>query len=121
MIPVDPEVTVTRFMSAVQANDVVTMGQLWGTSDGPAIGRMDRTELEMRLTVMQRYLRHDEYEILPGLATVRLDDRERAFRVQLTRAGCVHAVPFELVQVGGGWLVSNIDVTQAGNPSRRCG
>jgi hypothetical protein len=121
MIPVDPEVAVTRFMSAVQANDLVTMGQLWGTPDGPAIDHMDRAELEKRLTVMQAFLTNDEYQIEPSVSLVRLDDRTRAYQVRLTRSGCVHSVPFELVSVGGGWLVSNVDVTQAGNPARRCG
>ncbi len=121
MIPVDPQVTVTRFMSAVEANNLVAMGQLWGTKDGPSIEEMDSAELDMRLTVMQRYLTHEEYEILASGSTARVDDRTRAYRIRLTRAGCVHNVPFELVRVGGGWLVSKIDLTQAGNPARACG
>ncbi len=121
MIPVDPQVTVTRFMSAVEANNLVAMADLWGTKDGPSVEEMDRTELEMRLTVMQSYLTNDGYEVLAGSEFTRLDDRTRAYRIRLTRAGCVHNVPFELVRVGGGWLVSKIDLTQAGNPARACG
>lgn len=120
MLPVDPQVTVTRFMSAVEANNLVAMGQLWGTKRGPAIEKMDRSDLEKRLTVMQRYLIHDEYEVLDGETMGRLDDRTRAYRIRLTRAGCVHNVPFELIRLGGGWLVSNIDLAQAGNPARAC-
>jgi hypothetical protein len=108
-------------MTAVQANDLVGMSQLWGTSDGPAADHMDRAELEMRLTVMQRYLTHDEYQIEPSVALARSDDRTRPYVVRVTRAGCVLPVPFELVSVDGGWLVSNVDLTQAGNPSRSCG
>jgi hypothetical protein len=121
MIPMDPELTVTRFMTAVKANDLVAMSQLWGTSSGPAADDMDSAELEMRLTVMQLYLTHDEYQIEPAVALVGLDDRTRAYVVRVTRAGCVLPVPFELVSVGGGWLVSSVDLTQAGNPSRSCG
>ncbi len=120
MLPADPQVTVTRFMSAVEANNLAAMGQLWGTKRGPAIEKMDRTDLEKRLTVMQRYLTHDEYEVLAAETMGRIDDRTRAYRIRLTRAGCVHNVPFELVRVGGGWLVSNIDLAQAGNPARAC-
>ncbi len=120
MLPVDPQVTITRFMSAVDANNLMAMGQLWGTKRGPAIEKMDRSDLEKRLTVMQRYLIHDEYEVLDGETMGRVDDGTRAYRIRLTRAGCVHDVPFELVRVGGGWLVSSIDLTQAGNPARRC-
>ena len=120
MLPLDPQVTVTRFMSAVEANNLFAMGQLWGTKDGPSIDDMDRAELDMRLTVMQRYLTHEEYEILEGGLTARVDDRTRAYQIRLKRAGCVHDVPFELVRVGGGWLVSNVDLAQAGNPARTC-
>ncbi len=121
MIPVDPQVTVTRFMSAVEANNLLAMAELWGTKDGPSLEEMDRTELEMRLTVMQSYLSHDEYEVLAGLATFQVDQGTRAYRIRLTRAGCVHNVPFELVRVGGAWLVSSVDIAQAGNPARACG
>ncbi len=120
MIPVDPQVTVTRFMSAVEANNLLAMGELWGTKSGSAMEKMDRADLEKRLTVMQRYLTHDEYEVLAAETMGRIDDRTRAYRIRLTRAGCVHNVPFELVRVGGGWLVSNIDLAQAGNPARSC-
>ncbi len=120
MLPLDPQVTVTRFMSAVEANNLFAMGQLWGTKDGPSIDDMDRAELDMRLTVMQRFLTHEEYEILEGGLTARVDDRTRAYQIRLKRAGCVHDVPFELVRVGGGWLVSNVDLAQAGNPARTC-
>ena len=107
-------------MSAVEANNLFAMGQLWGTKDGPSIEEMDSAELDMRLTVMLRYLTHEEYEILEGGLTTRVDDRTRAYQIRLKRAGCVHDVPFELVRVGGGWLVSNVDLAQAGNPARSC-
>ncbi len=107
-------------MSAVDANNLLAMAQLWGTRDGPSIEKMDRTELDMRLTVMRSYLTHEEYEILASGSLARVDDRARAYDIRLTRAGCVHMVPFELVRVGGGWLVSNVDLTRAGNPARSC-
>ena len=80
MIPVDPQVTVTRFMSAVEANNLVAMADLWGTKDGPSIEEMDRTELEMRLTVMRSYLTHDGYEVLAGSAFARRRTRRRNSR-----------------------------------------
>ena len=56
-------------MNAVQANDLRAMGQLWGTKSGPMVGRMDADQLDMRLTVMQRYLVHEKYQIVPARAT----------------------------------------------------
>ncbi len=120
MLPVDPEVTLSRFMTAVQANDLVSMSQLWGTKDGPAARKMERAELNQRLTVMRIMLKHEQYEITADASQAGLDDRTRAYRLRLMRMGCQVDVPFELVRVGEGWLVSVVDLTQAGNPARRC-
>ena len=120
MLPLDPEVTLSRFMSAVQANDLVSMSQLWGTKDGLAARKMERAELNQRLTVMQIMLKHDRYEITPDVSAAGLDDKTLAYRIRLMRLGCQVDVPFELVRVGEGWLVSVIDLTQAGNPARAC-
>lgn len=120
MLPLDPEVTLSRFMSAVQANDLVSMSQLWGTKDGPAARKMERAELTQRLTVMQIMLQHEQYEITADVSAAGLDDRTRAYQLRLRRLGCQVDVPFQLVRVGEGWLVSVIDLTQAGNPARTC-
>ena len=120
MLPLDPEVTLSRFMSAVQANDLASMSQLWGTKDGPAARKMERAELNQRLTVMQIMLKHERYEITADVLTAGLDDKTRAYHLRLVRLGCQVDVPFELVRVGEGWLVSVIDLTQAGNPARVC-
>ncbi len=107
-------------MNAVQANDLRAMGQLWGTESGPMAGRMDADQLDMRLTVMQRYLAHEKYQIVPLPSTTAREGR-RMYQVELTRFGCVIQVPIELVQVKSGWLVNNVDLTRAGNPGRPCG
>ncbi len=120
-LPVDPQVTVAQFMSAVEANNLTAMAQLWGTKDGLATEKMDRSELEMRLTVMQTYLSHDAYELLPSPGTLVVEARTRAYQIRLTRAGCVHNVPVEVIRLDAGWLVSSVDLTQAGNPARSCG
>ncbi len=120
MLPVDPEVTLRRFMTAVQANDLVSMSQLWGTKNGPAARRMERAELNQRLTVMRIMLKHERYEITTDVTVAGLDDRTRAYQLRLMRMGCEIDVPFQLLRVGAGWLVSVIDLTQAGNPARAC-
>ena len=120
MLPLDPEVTLSRFMSAVQASDLASMSQLWGTKDGPAARNMERADLNQRLTVMQIMLKHDRYEVTPDLLTAGLDDKTRLYHIRLTRMGCQVDVPFELIRLGEGWLVSVIDLTQAGNPARTC-
>ena len=109
-------------MRAVGANSLAAMGQLFGTSDGPAAGYMDQTELEQRLTVIRIYLEHEEFHFVPGdpVEGVNAEAGERALFVQLTRRGCTPTVPFTLVPYRGGWLIRSIDLARAGNPSRRC-
>ena len=120
--PADPEATVRSFLNAVQANSLAGMGQLWGTSGGRASDNLDRATLEQRLTVIRIYLEHDEYTIVSGnpAAGVNIEDGERAVYVRLSRRGCTPTVPFTLVPHAGGWLVRDIDLAAAGNPSRSC-
>jgi hypothetical protein len=119
----DPEATVRSFLAAVQANSLVGMGQLWGTANGPASDNLDRATLEQRLTVIRIYLEHEEFTIVPGdpAAGVDVDAGEMAVFVKLSRRGCTPTVPFTLVPHSGRWLVRDIDLAAAGNPSRRCG
>jgi len=121
--PADPEATVRSFLYAVSSNSIAGMGQLWGTSRGPAAEHMDRTPLEQRLTVIRIYLEHEEFSIVPGdpVAGANLEAGERAVFVRLTRKGCTPTVPFTLVPYRNGWLIRSIDLAAAGNPSRRCG
>lgn len=120
--PADPESTVRSFMHAVSANSIAGMGQLWGTARGPAAGRMDRTTLEQRLTVIGIYLEHEDFQFVQGnpAANVSLKAGERAVFVRLTRKGCTPTVPFTLVPYRNGWLIKSIDLAAAGNPVRRC-
>ncbi len=119
--PSNPELTVREFLSAVRDNSLVAMADLWGTSGGPASAKMDPEELRKRLTIIQIYLDHESYEIIPDAGTpLPGSGAERELRVQLTRQGCTPVVPFTLVRWGEGWLVANIDLTAVGNPARAC-
>ena len=69
---------------------------------------------------MQRYLNHQSYAIVTGAPTATSRPGYRALQVELTRQGCVFRVPVELVQVDNGWLINNVDLTQAGSPGRPC-
>ena len=118
-IPQDPTVVVEQFLAAVKANNLSTMGTLWGTEKGPASRTMARSDLEKRLTVIQSYLVHERYAIErtdPGVTS-----DERVVRVRLTRLGCTPVVPFTVARYRTGWLVSGIDLEAAGNPRRSCG
>jgi hypothetical protein len=119
--PVSPEAAVRSFLNAVKANSLSAMGETWGSSRGPAVQYMDRAELEQRLTVIRAFLEHDKFEILgfqTGVAPA--NDQKRVLRVRLTRKGCEPVVPFTVTPYGGGWLVTDIDLSAAGNPQRPC-
>lgn len=118
--PANPEATVTSFLSAVQSNDLMMMGRLWGTKDGPALGRMDREELQMRLTVMRAYLVHDRFEVLPPDPGVITDPNEKSLTIELVRNACAVTVPFMVVETNSGWLISSVDLNDVGNPMIGC-
>ena len=110
-------------MEAVNDTNLVVMGQLWGTASGPASRRMPRDELEKRLIIMQRYLANESFQVAaaqPGrVITERAD--QRFYSVRFVRSdGCAKSVPVTVVRSGNGWLVSDIDLAQAGTPGRPC-
>ncbi len=121
MAPSSPEAAVTAFLDAVHANSLDRMSELWGSSRGPAREHMDHTTLERRLTVIKIYLRHDRFTILEANAqTLSTSPDQRVVRVRLSRDGCTPVVPFTMERYGRGWLVSDIDLTAAGNPAVPC-
>ena len=117
--PADPQATVTSFMNAVQASNLEVMAQLWGTERGPAADHMDSEQLEMRLAVMIRFLAHEKYQVAERSTAIPREGY-RLYQVELTRQGCLLRIPFEMVLAGRGWLVSNVDLEQAGTPGRPC-
>ena len=120
LAPASPEAAVRTFMNAVKAGSLSGMGEMWGSSNGPAAGRMPAQELEQRLVVIRTYLAHETFEMLPPSGgSIPTADR-RVVEVRLTRKGCTPVVPFTLVRYGQGWLVSEIDLAAAGNPERSC-
>jgi hypothetical protein len=120
--PSDPTAAVRSFLDAVRANSLVVMAQLWGSSSGLAADDLDQDELNQRLTVMQIYLSHESYAIVPRSPSALMDTEpdEQVVFVRLMRKGCTPVVPFTLAPYRNGWLVRNIDLEAAGNPARAC-
>jgi hypothetical protein len=110
--------TVTAFMRAVADSNLTKMAELWGSSKGAAARTGQPPDYEHRIVVMQSFLRNDDYRIA---ADVGEGDGRRSMQVELRRQACTWSVPFTVVKAdNGGWLVSNIDLTRAGNPARPC-
>ena len=61
----NPREALQKFFAAAKAQDIQAMSSIWGTKDGPArSGKMMPVEqMEQRLIIMARCLRHDSYTI----------------------------------------------------------
>ncbi|MDH5803940.1 MAG: hypothetical protein OEZ54_02060 [Gemmatimonadota bacterium] len=114
------EAAMGRFMEAVQADDIEGMGRLWGTKDGPMNGRLDQEALEMRLRVMQVYLRHDSFELAPIRSAFGLRGTEIAYQMTITRGACTDTVPVVMVRWRNQWLLQSVDLDAMRNPARPC-
>lgn len=111
-----------QFLAAVKANDLQRMGQLWGTERGPASEAMTPKALQMRVTVIQKYLDHVGYRVVEGpVAPASGAVAFRTVRVELQREGCNAVLPIDLVRTrSGSWLVYDVHLESAGNPAAQC-
>ncbi len=120
-VPQSMNESISQFLTAVKANDQKRMGELWGTERGPAVNNMNSRALQQRLTVIQKYLDNSGYRIIEGPLLVPGHDDRRTYRVELQRSNCNHVLPIEVVRThSGGWLVYDVHLESAGNPTGRC-
>lgn len=121
-----PDAAVRSFMQAVSDSNITRMGRYWGTGKGPASIVNQPSDHQQRLTVTQSYLRSSTYRItrmdpVPSskdrmTVTVDMDRRDP------NGESCVKEVPFGVINTAKyGWIVSSIDLNQAGPPTRPCG
>ena len=108
---VGPALVVDQFMRAVNSEpkDLVAMGRLFGTKDGPIAERDPRSQVEQRMFAIATVLRHDDYEILreqqvPGRST-----EATQLLVRVKAGQRTNTVPFTMVRYkDGGWLIEQI-------------
>jgi hypothetical protein len=113
-------VAVQRFLQAVADSNVAEMGRYWGTSRGPAAITHQPGDYEQRLLVTQLYLRQAPFRVVRS-DPVTGDDSRMMVSVDLDRTQCTRTVPFTVVRTSDhGWIVQNVDLTQAGTPGRPC-
>jgi hypothetical protein len=120
--PQSPQQALADFMTAVKANDLTRMGNLWGSERGPASSWMKADELRQRVTVFQIYLDHVGYRVVEGPLPVAGQERVQRFRVELQRANsCSVVFPIDVVHAKSGtWLVNAVDLAGVPNPARGC-
>jgi hypothetical protein len=110
---------VDRFMQAVADSNLAQMAALWGTTAGPAARTRQPPDYARRVAIMQAYLRNESHKVVtdsPDGAGAR-----HTLQVEIRRQLCSWVVPFTAVRLGDGtWIVSQVDLTAAGNPAKPC-
>jgi len=103
------EAAVIQFLDAAQAEDYRGMWAVFGTSEGAAIERFGVAEVEPRMVVLSRLLKHRDYELrLADLAGLGPDRTRYEVRMVGTRKGDV-MVPFVTTHDGSGrWYVEQL-------------
>lgn len=110
---------VENFMLAVADSNLVQMANLWGGLGGPAAKTRQPPDYERRIAIMQAYLRNESHRIVSDAPDG--SDARHALQVEIRRQLCSWVVPFTAIKLGDGtWIVSQVDLTAAGNPARPC-
>jgi hypothetical protein len=109
---------VDRFMQAVADSNLIHMAELWGTANGPAARTKAPPDYERRVAVMQAYLRNESHRLLPTRPSA--TEGRQDVQVEIRRQLCTWIVPFTAIRTADGWIVNQVDLTQAGNPARPC-
>jgi hypothetical protein len=110
---------VDGFMQAVADSNLTRMAELWGTSAGPASRTRQPADWERRIAIMQAYLQNESHRVVSDAAAG--SEARRAVQVELRRQLCTWLVPFTAIRLGdGNWIVTQVDLTAAGNPARPC-
>jgi hypothetical protein len=121
--PIQPASTaagaVQGFMEAVADSNLAKMATFWGSANGPASKTKQPPDWQRRIAIMQAYLQNDSFRVtadLPGS-----DQDHRDLQVEIKRQACSWSIPFVAVKSGQGWVVTQVDISAAGNPARACG
>jgi hypothetical protein len=110
---------VQGFMRAVADSNIDKMASLWGTANGPASKTRQPPDWERRIVIMQAYLSNDSFRVTSDVPDP--DENRRAQQVEIKRQTCTWNVPFVSIKTrDGSWLVTQVDLTAAGNPARPC-
>jgi hypothetical protein len=116
-----PRGAVDAFMQAVSDSNLARMGELWGTTAGPAAKTKQPADWERRIAVMQAYLQNESHRVVSDGPATPASDNRRAVQVELRRQLCTWIVPFTAVKLADGtWIVNQVDLAAAGNPARPC-
>ncbi len=103
-----PRAAVDRFIASAKLQDIQEMALAWGTSQGPSRDKVDRSQLERRILIIQSYLScYEKYEIT-GQAT---RNNQPVFDVSLTNKRITRATKLVTVQgPDNRWFVESTEL-----------
>lgn len=128
----EPMLSVERFLQAANTRDLESMSRLFGTVDGPILGRVGSPvgcafrrmgswvgvsrrcdswqAVEVRLNTIAQILEHDDYRLRGESSLAGRRAPTRTITVDLERGGrTFEAVPFVVVRSENGqWLVEEV-------------
>lgn len=106
------EQAVAQFLSGARSEDLQAISAVWGNDLAPARERMDRRELEQRLLIFTRCLRHDAS--LVGVAR-RGENGRTVHDVEMTQGAKKATVAFKTIRNvrSGRWYVEEFDLEAA--------
>lgn len=108
---VGPALVIEQFMRAVNSEpkDLVTMGRLFGTKDGPIGERDPRPQVEQRMFAIATVLHHDDYEVVREQQVPGRTSEATQLMVRVKAGEHSSTVPFTMVRYkDGGWLIEQI-------------
>jgi hypothetical protein len=116
-----PQMTIERFLRAVNQNDLDTMGALFGTRTGSIAGQWGQREVDDRMFLLASLLRHTDYEIQAENIVPGRRDVATQFSVRMQVAQGAVTVPFTLVltERNPQWLIEEIGIERITHPQRR--
>ena len=113
----DPQSAVRGFLAAVKAQDLQTMGAIWGGPNGPARDMMEQKELFEREIVMICALKHDRFDIVSEAQNA---TGGQSLAVNLFAKNDNQVRTFDVVQgPKNRWYVRSIDLKTLGDCGKR--
>jgi hypothetical protein len=113
-----PADAVQQLMKAIADSNLTRVAQLFGNTKGPQ-SRTHPKDYEKRIVLMQLFLRG-------GVTAQALGDvpsekgKGRTVTTTLSHNRCRVTIPFDVVKVSEGWIVSNFDLDRASQVTRPC-
>lgn len=102
-----PEAAVGQFLDAAKRNDYALMARLFGNTEGPAIERMGRVDVEQRMFVLASILRHESYSLRP-MGVAEAEGKRRVIAEMVGTRNGNATVPFVAASSRGRWFVEQI-------------